>query len=101
MGARLSLTYAAYRFPALLPWLGLLALTISIGFTLIYINGWRKTGVEVGGQAIWWNDLRPFHAFMYGLFALLALNGVKEHAWKVLLLDTIIGFLAFVYHHFG
>ena len=101
MGARLSLTYAAYRFPALLPWLGLLALAISIGFTLIYINGWRKTGVEVGGQTIWWNDLRPVHAFMYGLFALLAFMGVEEHAWKVLLLDTIIGFLAFVLHHFG
>jgi hypothetical protein len=101
MGARLGLTYAAYRFPVLLPWLGLLALAISIGFATIYINGWRKTGLEVGGQAIWWNDLRPVHAFMYGLFALLALMGVKEHAWKVLLLDTIIGFLAFVLHHFG
>jgi hypothetical protein len=37
---------------------------------------------------------------MYGLFAVLAFRGVKEHAWKVLLLDTIIGFLAFVQHHF-
>ena len=64
-------------------------------------DGWRKTGVEVGGESIWWNDLRPVHAFMYGLFALLALNGVKEHAWKVLLLDTIIGLLAFTQHHFG
>ena len=100
MGARLGFTYAAYRFPELLPWLGLFALAISVGFTLIYINGWRKTGVETGGQAIWWNDLRPVHAFMYGLFAVLAFKGVKEHAWKVLLLDTIIGFLAFVQHHF-
>ena len=100
MGARLSLTYAAYRFPELLPWLGLFAACVSAGFTLIYVNGWRKTGVETGGQAIWWNNLRPVHAILYGLFAVLALKGVKEHAWKVLLLDTIIGFLAFVSHHF-
>ena len=46
MGARLSLTYAAYRFPELLPWLGLFAACVSAGFTLIYVNGWRKTGVE-------------------------------------------------------
>jgi hypothetical protein len=32
---------------------------------------------------------------------MLALMGVKNQAWKVLLLDTIIGFLAFVLHHFG
>ena len=100
MGARLGWTYAAYRFPALLPWLGLFALGVSIGFTVIYVKGWRKTGIETGGEAIWWNDLRPVHAFMYGLFAVLAFRGVKEHAWKVLLLDTIIGFLAFVQHHF-
>ena len=101
MGARIGLTYAAYRFPKFLPWLGIFALTISIGFAMIYINGWRKTGIEVDGETIWWNDLRPVHAFMYGLFALMAFKGLKEHAWKVLLLDTIIGFLAFAYHHFG
>jgi hypothetical protein len=98
MGARFSLTWVAYRFPEMLPILGLFALCVSIGFTVIYLKGWRKTGIETGGQPIWWNDLRPFHAFMYGLFALLALSGVKEHAWKILLLDTIIGFLAFVNH---
>jgi len=101
MGARLSLTYAAYRFPELLPWLGLFAACVSAGFTLIYVNGWRKTGVETGGQAIWWNNLRPVHAILYGLFAVLALKGVKKHAWKVLLLDTLIGFLAFMSNHFS
>jgi len=44
MGARLGLTYAAYRFPALLPWLGLLALGISIGFAMIYITAGARRG---------------------------------------------------------
>lgn len=95
IGSRLLLTYLAYSRPELLPYLGVLALAISVGFALIYINGWRKTGIETGGKPIWWNHLRPFHAFTYGLFALLAFQGVHEHAWKVLLLDTLIGFLAF------
>ena len=94
MGSRLSLSWIAYRFPELLPWLGLFALFVSAGFTMIYINGWRKTGIETNGQPIWWNELRPFHAFMYGLFALMAFKGMKENAWKVLLIDTVIGFLA-------
>ena len=100
MGARLGLTYAAYRFPALLPWLGLFALGVSIGFTVIYVKGWRKTGIETGGEAIWWNDLRPVHAFMYGLFAVLAFRGVKEHAWKVLLLDVSHPWLQIVWHYY-
>lgn len=99
MGTRFSLTWVAYRFPAMLPLLGVFAACVSIGFMVIYLKGWRKTGVETGGQPIWWNDLRPFHAFMYGLFAVLAFMGVKDHAWKVLFLDTIIGLLAFINHH--
>jgi len=100
MGARYSLTWVAYRFPELLPWLALFAACVSVGFTLIYLNGWRKTGIETGGQPIWWNNLRPFHAFMYGLFAVLAFKGVKQHAWKVLFIDTTVGLLAFLNHHF-
>jgi hypothetical protein len=34
---------------------------------------------------------------LYAIFAVLALNG-NEHAWKVLLLDVIIGFSAWVNH---
>lgn len=96
IGSRLTLSYLAYSRPDMLPWLGLLALAISVGFTMIYINGWRKTGIETGGKPIWWNHLRPFHAFTYGLFALLALQGVHEHAWKVLLFDTLVGLSAFI-----
>jgi phosphoglycerol transferase MdoB-like AlkP superfamily enzyme len=101
MGARLGLTWTAYKYPQFLPWLGMLALAISAGFALIYVNGWRKTGVETGGRPIWWNNLRPFHALTYGLFAVLALKGVKKHAWKVLLFDTLIGFLAFMRNYFS
>jgi hypothetical protein len=98
MGTRLGLVWIAYRYPQLLAPLGFLALIPAIGFMYIYANGLRKTGPEVFGERIWWNDLRPVHSVLWALFAYMALNNMKD-AWKVLLLDVSIGFVAFVHHH--
>ena len=57
-----------------LPYLGYLALLPAIGFIYIYVTDSRKTGAETFGEKIWWNDLRPVHALMYGLFAFNAIN---------------------------
>lgn len=100
IGTRLLLAYLAFAFPQILPVMGVFALAIAVGFTLIYLNGWRKTGPEVMGGKIWWNALRPIHAFNYFLFAVLALSGSKmlaAHAWKVLLFDALLGLLAFIW----
>ena len=35
----------------------------------IELGDYRKTGKEVFGSKIWWNDLRPVHASLYILFA--------------------------------
>ena len=75
--------------------MGIGAVVISVGFSVIYTLGLRKTGIEVGGEKIWWNYLRPFHAIMYGLFAFSALSGDKN-AWLILLLDTIIGLVNYL-----
>jgi hypothetical protein len=99
MGTRLALVWAAYKYPGLLVPMGFFALAISIGFMYIYVNGLRETGVETFGEKIWWNDLRPVHSALYGLFAYMALNNMSEHAWKVLLLDVCIGFTAWLHHH--
>jgi len=93
MGSRLFLTWLAYKHNEFLKPLGVLALTISIGFMYIYVTGSRKTGFEVDNEIIWWNDLRPIHSILYGTFAFMALSG-NPNAWKVLLLDTTIGFTA-------
>lgn len=105
MGTRFTLVYLAYAFqnaPKLLSLLGIFMLLISVGMFTIYAKGLRKTGVEVFGDKIWWNDLRPVHATLYLVFALLALssnNTYTQHAWKLLLLDTLIGLVAFLNHH--
>jgi hypothetical protein len=99
IGTRLAITLLAKWIPLeYLPLMGIPALAIAIGFTLIYVNGWRKTGIEVGGGQIWWNALRPVHAFLWGLFGILALLK-QPFAWIVLLVDTLIGLSAFIIKH--
>jgi hypothetical protein len=99
MGARFALVYLAYALPpSYLPWMGVGALIIASGFALIFVNGWRKTGLETGGERIWWNHLRPVHAVLWFSFALLALMKQRT-AWILLLLDTLLGLTAFVLHH--
>jgi len=73
---------------------------ISIGFLSIYAFGLRKTGIEVGGNRIWWNSLRPVHGALYGLFSIMAYNG-SQNSWMILLLDTMIGLGAYLLHYFN
>ena len=84
-------SYAKYAFVAM-------TTIIGIGFWTIYVKGWRKTGIETGGQPIWWNDLRPIHGSLYLLYSILTMSGVKN-AWIVLLVDVLIGFGASITHY--
>jgi len=82
-----------------LQYLGFLALLPAIGFIYIFITGSRKTGPEVLGDKIWWNNLRPLHALLYGLFAYNAIKG-NPNSWMFLLLDVIIGLISFLVYHY-
>lgn len=100
IGTRSLFVYVAKTIPiTYLPILGYLALLPAIGFTYIFFTGSRQTGAEVFGDKIWWNNLRPLHAFLYGLFAYNAII-MKPFAWKFLLLDVIIGLMSFLIYHF-
>ena len=94
----LFVVIAKYINKKYLPYLGVLALLPAIGFITIYLGGYRKTGSEVFGGKIWWNNLRPVHACLYILFALLALKK-NEYAWVPLLIDVLIGLLSFFIYH--
>ena len=82
-----------------LKYMGYLALLPAIGFLYIYLTGSRKTGAEVFGDKIWWNNLRPIHSLLYFVFAYSAING-HPSAWVVLLIDVTIGLISFLNHHF-
>ena len=99
MGSRFGLAYlAAVAPPRALPWMGAAALVVAAGFAAIHVMGWRRTGAEVGGGRIWWDALRPVHAALWALFAVMALASAPQ-AWSVLLADTLLGLTAFVLHH--
>ena len=65
----------------------------------IYLTNWRKTGGEVFGEKIWWNSLRPIHSFLYFAFAYNAILK-KKNSWYFLGVDVVIGFIAFMVHHY-
>ena len=97
MGTRLFFVYLA-KIASLqyLQILGYLAVLPAVGFMYIFFTGARETGFEVFGDKIWWNNLRPLHAALYGLFAYSAINKVRD-SWMILLADVIIGLVAFVW----
>lgn len=100
IGTRILFVYIAKNIGLrFLPLLGYLALLPMIGFIYIYLTGSRQTGAEVFGGKIWWNNLRPVHALLYGLFAYYAINRAG-FAWKFLLADVLIGFFAFMMYHY-
>jgi hypothetical protein len=83
-----------------LRYMGYLAILPAIGFFYLFLTGSRKTGPEVFGDKIWWNNLRPIHGIMYALFAYHAING-NDFAWVYLLIDVIIGLASFLIFHYN
>ena len=82
-----------------LPIVGYIALIPAIGFFTIYFFNLRKTGTEVFGEKIWWNNIRPVHGLLYLLFAYLAINKNKN-AWLILLFDVLFGLIMFLNNHY-
>jgi hypothetical protein len=100
IGTRSLLVYIATTTNKhLLNIMGYLALLPAIGFFYIYFTGSRKTGIEVFGDKIWWNNLRPIHGTLYSLFAYNAING-NSNAYLYLLVDVIFGLVSFLLYHF-
>ena len=82
-----------------LQYMGYLSLLPAIGFMYLFLTGSRKTGQEVFGDKIWWNNLRPVHGFMYLLFAYNAIKG-NPFSWVYLLVDLNIGLVSFLIFHY-
>jgi hypothetical protein len=98
--ARLLLSATAKYSPVYyLPYLGLVTLGIAIGFLYLYVTGKRRTGPETQGAPIWWMHFRLFHGLMYLLFSLLAFMRIQK-AYLVLFVDTFVGLMLFLRHHY-
>ena len=103
---RLLISYLAFKLPGI--WRDILAVILGImgiGFLTIYFGGYRKTGLETGGNKIWWNNLRPLHGILYlissGLLlfkgkALIKTIPNNHLASYIILTDTLIGLIAWI-----
>jgi hypothetical protein len=100
IGTRLFLVYIAKNINMqMLKYMGYLTLLPAFGFFYIYLTGIRQTGVEVFGDKIWWNNLRPIHGLLYFIFSYNAINGNKS-SWIYLFFDVLFGFTSFLVYHF-
>ena len=100
IGTRILLVYIAKNVNmTLLKYMGYLLLLPAFGFFYIFFTNSRKTGPEVFGDKIWWNNLRPIHGLLYLLFSYNAITGNKN-AWIYLLVDVLFGLIVFLAHHF-
>ena len=99
IGLRFAFVYIAKVIDVYyLQLLGYLAIIPAVGFLYIFLTGSRKTGMEVFGDHIWWNMLRPIHALLYLLFAYNAIYKNKR-SWIFLLIDVLLGFISFIVYH--
>jgi hypothetical protein len=98
--SRLALVYLSKNISiTYLPILGYLTTLIGIGFAYLFLTGLRQTGLEVFGDKIWWNNLRPIHATLYLTFSYNAVNKIRS-GWVYLLTDVILGLLSFLIFHY-
>ena len=96
---RLALTYITKVMPVkFLPLLGIPYLLFGLGIIYIYMTNSRIRGAETMGDKIWWNALRPVHGLLFLVFAMSAFFRNPD-SWILLLIDTIIGFVAFWTYH--
>lgn len=66
---------------------------IGASFAALYIFKLRLNAPEGGGET-WWNYLRPLHAVLYLLAAHLLFTGNRIYASMVLIVDVIVGMVA-------
>jgi hypothetical protein len=99
MGTRLLMSYIAKSIRGkYLQLMGYLMAVPAFGFAYIYMTGSRNKGRF--GQKAWWNDLRPIHAVLYGLFAWNAINK-RSNSWMFLFADAIFGLISFLIHYYS
>jgi uncharacterized membrane protein YdcZ (DUF606 family) len=79
--------------------LNIILFFIGISFLIIYLFKLRKTGIEVDGEKIWWNFLRPIHGSLYLLASIFLFFNYKLLSSYTIILDTFIGLSFYILHY--
>lgn len=73
-------------------------LAVMTGFWIAMINK-RVVGTETLGGPIWWSALRPPHIILWSLALYSIVHSDSKGAGVMLMLDTVLGLIAFIIHH--
>jgi hypothetical protein len=94
--ARIFLIYLGATLDEnVLPYFGLLLLTMSLGFLTLYFTNGRLNAPEAGGKT-WWSNLRLIHGFLYLAAAIYALQ--KTNLVSIpLSIDVLFGLFAYFF----
>jgi hypothetical protein len=96
IAVRIIVAYVAYLATTpYLRYMGYIAILPILDHLYLFFNDTRKKGFFEG--KLWWNPVRPIHVVLYILFAYNAIQG-NQQAWIYLLLDVIVGLLAFMHN---
>jgi hypothetical protein len=78
----------------------ILSVLLALVWIILFFTNIREYGMETFGDKIWWNSLRPVHAFFWLLFAILIFLQQYSISWIPLCIDSILGLSAFLFFHF-
>ncbi len=99
MVIRFAFAFIVKKYPNYAKYFTPLALIFAVSSLILYFGDYRKTGWEVFGDKVWWNNLRPVHGLLYLVF--IGLSFYKDSVAHVpLFVDAIIGLVAFLGYHY-
>jgi hypothetical protein len=97
LGTRLTIAFLIAVIAIKHVWLNsalmVFSFLVGVGIGTIWLFGLRKTGPEAGGK-IWWNSLRPIHALLWTLTAMLMYFGKNTWAARVVVIDVAVAVFA-------
>ena len=100
---RLLFVYLIKQMPIhYLPYCGIIGIIIGLSFLWLYAFKNKTADSQLawaGEPYIWWNKLRIIHGLLYISFGLVAIQKYRSCAVVILLVDVIIGLLAWINHH--
>ena len=96
---RLGIVILAYFLPKeYLQYLSLIFLILSFSFLYLFFFNKRMNAPEAGGKT-WWNQLRLLHGLLYMSGSIYGFRK-SNYIWIPLLIDVLLGLMAFLHKHF-
>ena len=99
---RIVLAYLAYKLQntKYINYYVFLILFMGLSFLYQYLLNYRKIGAF--GQKVWWHNYRIIHALNYLTYCFIIYRNdfYSQYAYRLLVLDALLGLAFFINNHF-